>query len=56
MISESFRRISHHYDEEIYVGTESRVIYTNTDISLLIDDVIMNFNEAKESGEYNYLL
>jgi len=53
---ESFPKISHHYDEEIYVGTESRVIYTNTDISLLIDDVIMNFNEAKESGEYNYLL
>ena len=47
---ESFPKISHHYDEEIYVGTESRVIYTNTDISLLIDDVIMNFNEAKESG------
>ncbi len=47
---ESFPKTSHHSDEEIYVGTESRVIYTNTDISLLIDDVIMNFNEAKESG------
>jgi len=43
-------KTSHHYDEEIYVGAESRVIYTSTDISLLPDDVIMDFHKVTESG------
>ena len=36
--------------EDIYVGTQSRVIYTTTDISSIIDDVIINFNKARETS------
>ena len=38
-------------NEEIFVGTKSRVVYTNSDISSLIDDVIINFNKAREAGD-----
>jgi hypothetical protein len=42
-------------NEEIYVGTKSRVMYTNSDISSIIDDVIINFNKAREA-DYMKLL
>jgi hypothetical protein len=42
-------------NEEIYVGTKSRVMYTHSDISSIIDDVIINFNKAREA-DYMKLL
>ena len=37
-------------DEEIYVGTTTKVIYTPADISALIDDLVTNFNKTRESS------
>jgi hypothetical protein len=37
-------------DEEIYVGTTTKVIYTPADISTLIDDLVTNFNKTRESS------
>ncbi len=37
-------------DEEIYVGTTTKVIYTPADISSLIDDLVTNFNKTRESS------
>ena len=37
-------------DEEIYVGTTTKVIYTPADISSLIDDLVTTFNKTRESS------
>jgi hypothetical protein len=37
-------------DDEIYIPSKTIVLYTNADISSLIDDLITNINKTRESS------